>query len=129
MNTRSKLSGARVAPELGEGFGGVAEPEVDTVIDPGPRPVTGLATPSHLSVMSQVTTRPPGGRARAMHNVLYPVNVPISSTRRAPMRRVRNARNCPSSGMTCITPPMGSPAVSARSFRRISSSRNETFLT
>ena len=65
--------------------------------------------------MSQVTIRPSGGRAAAIDRAEYPVNVPISSTRRAPVMNTRNSRKRPSRTPTIIPWASDTSLVSAAS--------------
>jgi hypothetical protein len=58
------------------------------------------ATSAWRGFASNVTSRPPGGSARASQIVLYPPSVPISRIARAPWRRASSSRSLPCSGET-----------------------------
>ena len=83
------------------------------------------ATSKEGSLLSQATSLPPSaalGSARAMATEEYPVYVPTSTTRFAPVSSTSRRMNAPCSGGTCIWLPR-SCAVSTRSSRRTSGSR------
>jgi hypothetical protein len=71
---------------------------------------------------SQQTICPPGGSARAIAVDEYPVKVPTSTIRRAPVSWTSSASSAPSSTAICIC-DSGIRAVASRSRRRTSGSR------
>ena len=84
-----------------------------------------LAIDVHSSESSQQTSSPSSGRALAMTIELYPVNVPISSARLAPINLTSKAMNWPCSGAICISENL-IPAVSSRSCANRSDSFSDT---
>src|SRR5262245_7881697 len=84
-----------------------------------PRPIA-----VHSSLTSQHTSLPSSGSASATHSALYPVNVPISIARFAPIAWTSSAMSWPCSGEICM-PADGSLAVAARSSASTSGSRSE----
>ena len=72
------------------------------------------ATSACAGSNSSVTSRPPGGSARASQMGLYPPSVPSSRIRCAPRARARTCSSRPSMGDTAIA---GRPASSDRAPR------------
>ena len=74
------------------------------------------ATDVHSSLTSQQVRWPPSARPRAMQIEEYPVKVPISRARRAPVRRASIVIRVPCSGPICMPAASGQlAAVSAAS--------------
>ncbi len=78
-----------------------------------------------VSLMSQATTMPSAGNARAAFSALYPVNTPSSSVFLAPINRSKKRMNWPWTAPICI-PACGKLLVLSRNWRKTSGSRNET---
>ena len=81
-----------------------------------------LAISNDGSDVSHATRTPSAGSASAIAMDEYPVYVPTSITRLAPMSSMSSAMSCPCSGGTCICEPR-SVDVSTRSCRSTSGSR------